>query len=282
MNRHTLMLTIAILWFFVIANVPLYATHCQIHGSVNRGSQSGPGLAGWKIVKTPVEGFGMDTVTTDVSGNFQFTLLPGNVTYRIHPIVPIGWFPLDAIAGVNTVNGDSGEVSTSTKIDEMTLDVFVKNGTVNSNNQFIVATSTDTTKYRTARYLDWASTYGGGFQVRKAVKCKFDEAELKLNLVVPRGLEPLSKLELKFNVGPNFLLALWSHAKGNKVPLCYASATNPDAVKFKLWAIDLNCPQTSNPPSADDTVQFDFHGLQGKLDEQGSWLQSRAERNLAR
>ena len=127
MHRKSIVYVLAAL--LIIANISAYATHCQIHGSVNWGSQAGPGLAGWKIVKTPVEGFGMDTVTTDALGNFQFITLPGNQTYSIHPIFPGGWFPVDAIAGINTQNGDLGEVSTSTRVDNMTLDVFVKNGT---------------------------------------------------------------------------------------------------------------------------------------------------------
>ena len=124
----------------------------------------------------------MDTVTTDAMGNFAFNLLPGNKIYKVHPIFPPGWFPINAIPGVNTLNGDSGEVSTSTRVDDMTLDVFVKNGTINSDNLFIVASPADTVKYRTATYRDWADAKDQKGK-RKAIKCKPDKVDFCFSVV---------------------------------------------------------------------------------------------------
>jgi len=184
MKTRSINLGILLALLLIFSTTSLFATHCQIHGSVRRGSH-GPNLAGWKIVKTPVEGFGMDTVETDALGGFQFIALPGNVTYRIHPIFPDGWIPIDAVSGKNTVNGDSGEASTSTRVDNMTLDVFVKNGSVNSNNTFVVETPADTVKYRTAMYPEWAAAKDGKGK-RKAIKCKPDKVQVKLVIIAPK------------------------------------------------------------------------------------------------
>ncbi|MBI4546893.1 MAG: T9SS type A sorting domain-containing protein [Ignavibacteriae bacterium] len=257
--------TIGVIILTLFSTTALIADHCEIHGKLLKGSSSGPGLAGWRIVKTPVERLGMDTVVTDANGNFSFRFLPGSTVYRIRPLLPAGWVPLDAIPGYTAVTGDGGEVSAVIRVNEMTLDIFVMNGTVCADNYFLVATVDDTTKYRTASMRDWAYELARDQKGKlKAVKCKPVINDFKLNLMVPEEStgtnRAATRLILKFNTSVEYLRVHKNKSKEDTV--CVLSRKIDQ--KGKEWELDFNCPFPNDPPQVNQVIQIDGRVLKGK------------------
>jgi len=113
------------------------------------------------VVKTPLEGAGVDTVYTDENGNYMFDGLPGGITYRVTPSLPDSWYPINAIAGHHYIDGIGGELSTSIRIDDHTLDVYVVDGTANIDNIFVVGDQSDFSSYRTFIPDDLIAQTGG-------------------------------------------------------------------------------------------------------------------------
>jgi hypothetical protein len=145
---------------FALLAQPALANHCQIHGRVLRGTSGGKGLEGIAILKTPIENLGMDTVYTDASGAFEFTHLPGWQTYTVQISLPAGFSSIDAVNGVNTQLGDSGQVSISTRVNTSTLTVWVAGGCISSENLFMISSPADLASYRSFTASDLIPSFG--------------------------------------------------------------------------------------------------------------------------
>jgi len=68
---------------------------------VLRGTEDGRAIGGIRVLKTPAEGLGMDTVYTDSSGAFAFTDLPGGLIYHIQVSPPPGFLSVNSIPGAH-------------------------------------------------------------------------------------------------------------------------------------------------------------------------------------
>ncbi len=145
---------------FLLLQTAALANHCQIHGRVLRGTTAGRGLEGIAVFKTPIENLGMDTVFTDATGAFEFTHLPGFQTYTIRVSPPAEYLDINAIQGINTQLGDSGQVSISQRVDASTLTVWVAGGCISSENLFLISSPEDTATYRSFTPEDLIPSFG--------------------------------------------------------------------------------------------------------------------------
>ncbi|MBI1803007.1 MAG: T9SS type A sorting domain-containing protein [Ignavibacteriae bacterium] len=174
---------------------------------------------------------------TDASSTVCIALPIG--TYTVTEEVPAGYTTSDPKGGI------------------MTVDITeCRDYNVNWGN---AAGLTDST-FRTATYADWARALSQNTQNKlKAIKCKPDKVEFKLNLKQPQPI--FTKLRVVFNMTTR-ILNVWGDEKNKQLSYTCALVGPADPPKNKVWDFDFNnCPPLPSPA----IIQIDGIGLKGAL-----------------